>query len=272
VALVSFARRVPDTKLRSLQDIERDRGAPERGARHCTSHGISWRPLVTARGPVARILIGLGLLCGLVLALLSSVVLHGASLLFVVAVAGLVAWAASRTVDDRRAARAAAWQAAGSTVALSMLVAGAVVLGGAAAGVLVSGLALAAGGAVWLRHVRRARLAGRAGRDRPPARDDAPPAPAPVSLAGWLDGSPSPVSLMPFPTLGSEWVRTTAALASRLEPAARFAVVRRRHEVLDELERRDPAGFASWLAAGTAMNGDPAGFLGSGRATGTDAA
>jgi hypothetical protein len=31
--------------------------------------------------------------------------------------------------------------------------------------------------------------------------------------------------------------------------------------VLDELERRDPVGFAGWLATGTASDSDPADFL-----------
>jgi antibiotic biosynthesis monooxygenase (ABM) superfamily enzyme len=72
--------------------------------------------------------------------------------------------------------------------------------------------------------------------------------------------------------LGCEWSRTTAALASWPDPAARQVVVRRRQEVFDELERRDPAGFARWLAAGAAEDRDPATFVRGGRATGTDAA
>jgi hypothetical protein len=33
--------------------------------------------------------------------------------------------------------------------------------------------------------------------------------------------------------------------------------VRRRQEALDELERRDPAGFARWLASGATVDDDP---------------
>jgi hypothetical protein len=225
---------------------------------------------VTARGPVARILIGFGLLCGVVIALASSVVLHGAGLVAVVVVAGLVACVVFSTWDDRRAARGAAWKAAGSTVATIMLVVGVGVLAGGAAATLFSVLAMATGGAVWLGRGLWARSTGRSGRDRAPAAAAAPV--APLALAGWLDGSSSPVSLLPISGLGSEWSRTTAALACGLEPTARLAVVRRRQEVLDELERRDPAGFESWLVAGAATNSDPASFLRSGRATGTDAA
>ena len=226
---------------------------------------------MSTHGPVARILLGLGLLCGLILALASIVVLHGASLVAVAVAAGLVACVVYGFRDgSRAAARAAAWTAAAWTLAISMLVAGLVVLAGGPAAALVSGLTAAAGGAVWLRRVRRARPAGRDGCDRAPGGGEASAAPSP--LAGWLDRPPAPVSLLPISGLGGEWSRTTAALASRLEPAARQAVIRRREEVLDELERRDPAGFGRWLAAGAAEDSDPATFVRGGRVTGTDAA
>jgi hypothetical protein len=226
---------------------------------------------VSTHGPVARILIGLGLLCGLILALASSVVLHGFSLVAVVVAAGFVACTVYGIRDDGgTVARAAALKAAGATVAIIMLVAGVVVLAGGAAAALVSGSTAAAGGAVWLRRVRRTRFAGRGGCDRAPAGGET--SAAPVSLAGWLDRSPAPVSLLPIGVLGDEWSRTTAALASRLEPAARQVVVGRRQEVLDELERRDPAGFARWLAAGAAEDSDPVIFVRDDWTTGSDAA
>jgi hypothetical protein len=46
-----------------------------------------------------------------------------------------------------------------------------------------------------------------------------------------------------------------------LEPAARQEIVRRRAEALDELERRDPSGFASWLTAERSLHSDPAAFM-----------
>jgi hypothetical protein len=67
-------------------------------------------------------------------------------------------------------------------------------------------------------------------------------------------------------------VRTTAALAGRLEPAARREIVRRRAEALDELERRDPSGFARWLTAERGPRSDPADFVRGDRTMGTDAA
>jgi hypothetical protein len=44
-------------------------------------------------------------------------------------------------------------------------------------------------------------------------------------------------------------------------PTAWDEVVRRRQEVLDEVERRDPTGFARWLAAGAPAGGGPGALL-----------
>ena len=52
------------------------------------------------------------------------------------------------------------------------------------------------------------------------------------------------------------------ALAGRLEPVVHESLVRRREDALDELERRDPVGFARWLAAGPVPGSDPADWLG----------
>ena len=58
----------------------------------------------------------------------------------------------------------------------------------------------------------------------------------------------------------------------RLDAAARAALVARREEALDELERRDPAGFARWLAAGPTLASDPAGYVHGGPLRGDPAA
>jgi hypothetical protein len=72
--------------------------------------------------------------------------------------------------------------------------------------------------------------------------------------------------------LGREWLRTSAALASTRAPLARQALVDRRQEALDELERRDPAGFARWLAEAATVDSDPARYVTGDSATGYDAA
>jgi hypothetical protein len=69
------------------------------------------------------------------------------------------------------------------------------------------------------------------------------------------------VAALPTSALGREWLRTTTALSGRLQPAARESIVRRRQETLDELERRDPVGFARWLADGPIAGSDPAQYL-----------
>jgi hypothetical protein len=66
----------------------------------------------------------------------------------------------------------------------------------------------------------------------------------------WPDRSPVPVSQLPTSALSRQWRRTTVALGDRLDPRTRQALVQRWEEVLDELERRDPIGFARWLAVG----------------------
>jgi hypothetical protein len=58
--------------------------------------------------------------------------------------------------------------------------------------------------------------------------------------------------------LGRAWVRSSAALSSTRDPVARARLVSRRQQALDELERRDPDGFARWLAAGATIDSDPA--------------
>jgi hypothetical protein len=66
-------------------------------------------------------------------------------------------------------------------------------------------------------------------------------------------------------------VHGTAALPGRLNPSVRQEVVRRRADVLDELERRDPIGFARWLTAERGLRNDPADFVRGDRSMGTDA-
>jgi hypothetical protein len=131
---------------------------------------------------------------------------------------------------------------------------------------MVSGLAIVTAGAVRLLKTRRARHAGRGVPGLTPVTGDGDP--APVLPAALLSRAQHPVSLLSTAVLGTEWLRTTAALACPLEPAARQAIIRHRQETLDELERRDPAGFARWLGAGAATDSDPATFVRADRTTG----
>jgi hypothetical protein len=231
---------------------------------------------VHTRGPLARSLAVAGLICGGLVALSGGIAL-GSSGLVAVGVAGAVSAALAAGVareapeGSRASAVDAAWKAAAWTVGGLLVVSGLVVLAGGVVAALVTGLALAGAGGWWLLRTRRAR-----GGAVPPVLASAGPAlgarPAGAFRPGVTrpEAAPLPVAALPTPVLGREWLRTTAALAGRLDPAARQAVVRRREETLDELERRDPAGFARWLAESPA--GDPARFVRGDQAAGTDAA
>lgn len=171
--------------------------------------------------------------------------------------------------------------ATGGTV---LVVAGLVVLtGGPATVVIVAVLGVAAA----LEATVRLRATGR---NRPrPAPGTAPrPAPGPVPAAGQrppvgprpLVGPPStgsvpelrPVGSLPTHALGQEWLLSTSVLGSLVDVGTRQSIARRRQELLDELERRDPVGFARWLAAGPRPGSDPATYLHGETQADTDAA
>ncbi|MGY1639668.1 hypothetical protein ACI782_00845 [Geodermatophilus sp. SYSU D00703] len=203
------------------------------------------------RGPLTRLLLGLGLLAGAALAVVGGLALPPSGLV-AVGVAGLVsaclAWGIARESSGRngRVAVEAGWRTAAATVAVLLVLSGAATIGGALLALLVAGIGIAASLGAWA--VRSRRTA----------------APGPLLVAGpprATDVPVLPVADLSTGELGGEWVRTTTALGGRLEPAARQALVARRQETLDELERRDPAGFARWLAAGPVAGSDPAGYL-----------
>jgi hypothetical protein len=196
---------------------------------------------------------------------------------------------ASVPVNSRSATVAAAWRAAVGAVAVLLVFFGAAVLAGGAARVVVLIWAAAVVLAGWLRRTDRRRArpgtrpigavpggrpaarplvdpssrrsrhpsARRGGRPpvSPPFPDRPPEVPAPLS-------GPGPdLPRLSTEALGQEWLRTSAALESTGDPAMREQVVQRRVAALDELERRDPAGFARWLAAGATVDSDPAQYL-----------
>ena len=186
----------------------------------------------------------------------------GASGLVAVALAAVVAacLAAGVVRDDaanrpRHAVAEVAWRTAVGTVAVLLLLTGSTVLAGGAVTALLTGCAVGALGARWA--VRQVTAARR--------RPDAPV----VAPTGAEGGS---VRALSTPALGREWLRTSQALAVQRAPLARQDLVRRRAETLDELERRDPAGFARWLAESAAVDSDPAGYVSDRATPGYDAA
>ena len=225
------------------------------------------------RRPLVRLLRGAGVLCAGVLAVVGGLGLEGPGLV-AVGVAGMLAAAVAvgfaRDVPggDGPSTANSAVQAGAWTVGLLLALAGLATLAGGLLALLVGVI----GAAAWL----AARLAQpgprpSASRAGPPADPVSPPAGVEVLLLPVTPaeegGRPtaaertSPVTALPTSALGREWLRTSAVLAGRLGPAERQALVRRRAETLDELERRDPAGFARWLAGGPAPGSDPAAYV-----------
>jgi hypothetical protein len=206
------------------------------------------------------------------LAVVGGVSLHGAGVL-AVALAGVVAGCLGAglarerpPLPGRRSAADAAWRAAIGTVATFLVLAGSAVVGGRAAPVLVVGCLGVLGLAWWAR--RRASAIAPAS-PAPPPGAAFPPAPPsarrglhPSGRGTAPSGEPPAAALppaagLPVEELSREWRRTAAVLESAGDAATRAQVVRRRGEVLDELERRDPAGFASWLANGASSDDYP---------------
>jgi hypothetical protein len=232
---------------------------------------------VPIRAPLPRVLMwALGLPLGLV-AVAGGLALRGPEIV-AVGVAGILAgcMAAGITRETpspvrRRSTLEAAASVGAATVGVLLVIAGITALaGGAVAFLTIVGAVVAV-------------LVVRAARGRHPAapspgdRTTPPPNPGavrPARLQGAAELSSllPPVGVLTTSELGQEWLRTSAALAGRLDPAARQSLVARREEALDELERRDPAGFDRWLAAGPTLSSDPAGYVRGGPLRGDPAA
>jgi hypothetical protein len=225
---------------------------------------------VPTRGSLVRSLVVLAAVVGGVLALAGGLALRGPGLIAVV-VAGVFAGCLCAAVAregahaDMRGALGAAAQGAAWTVAVLLALAGTAGLAGGVIAALLGGTAVMGGVAFWL--LRGAR-AGRASATAP--------AQGQLHRLGGAGASVSdllpPVRALSTRDLGQEWLRTSAALAGRLDPAARAVLVGRRQEALDELELRDPAGFARWMLAGPVPGSDPADYVRRDRTAGTDAA
>lgn len=214
------------------------------------------RSALVLAAPVLAVLAVVG---GLALGLPGLVALLAAATLVGAVTAGMVGEApgvgAGAAFDA--GARAAGWMA-GALLVLAGLA--------ALAGGLVAVLAAALGAGSVLA-VRLRRSGGR---------PDAAVAPAPVRPVPVPSEGPTllvpPVRGLPTRALGDEWLRSTVLLAARLDPVVRRAIVARREAVLDELERRDPTGFARWLADGPVPGSDPATHVRELPAAGTEAA
>ncbi|MGY1739212.1 MULTISPECIES: hypothetical protein [unclassified Blastococcus] len=242
---------------------------------------------MSSRGLLVRCLACVALVVVGGLALVGGLSLRPAGLLAVglgAVVTGALAAGIAResSDDDLRATLEATWQTAAWTVGVLLVLAGVAAIAGALVTTLVGGVAGVVGLGVWLARsgAARRRPASPPVPGRPVARPTAtrpvprpvPPPARPAVVTGNVAAGPAaPLDTLPIEALGREWMATSAALAARLDPPARQRIVRHREAVLDELERRDPAGFARWLAAGPLSATDPARYLGAG-AAGTDVA
>ncbi|MDT0275836.1 hypothetical protein [Blastococcus goldschmidtiae] len=218
--------------------------------------GLSGRPALVLAAPFAA-----------VLAVAGGLALDGSAVFGLGVVTGLVgaawagaAWEGSR---DGEVALVTGALAAARTGGGLLVVCGAAVLVGTAVTLLVGALLAAA--AVLLHRPDPSRAA--------PALPDEPEGPVVLSplhpaaptfrigSVGSVRAALPPVRALSARSLGEEWLRTTAVLDASPEPGTREAVAARRQSVLDELERRDPAGFARWLAHGTDRSSNPADFV-----------
>lgn len=231
------------------------------------------------RGPLGRSLLGLGILCGGFLAVAGGVVLWGPGLVAVGVAGGVAAALAAGVVREsappgRRNVGEIACLAAGWTVGVLLVIAGVAAVAGGVVAAIVTAAGVLGGLAVVLLRQRRRHQGGT---PDPRVAGWPPPTATTTAPRGSAVAHPlPPVAGLPTSALGREWLRSATALTTRLQPAARAAVVRRRQETLDELERRDPDGFARWLAGGPSQGSDPAQFVRGDvrgdQAAGTDAA
>jgi hypothetical protein len=216
---------------------------------------------VPARALLTRSALALLVLVLGPLAAIGGVSLGGSGLVAVTLAAVVTACLGAAIARDgdspqpRQAAVDAAWRTAVGTVAVLLLLSGCAVLAGGAVTVLLAGFALGGVLARWaLRSARTGRRSGGA---------------AVIPLPGAGGG---PVRTLTVPELGREWLRTSAVLAQAGGAVARQVLVDRRQQALDELERRDPVGFARWLTEGATVDSDPSRYVSGNPATGYDAA
>ena len=206
---------------------------------------------VSTRGPLPRLLFWSGAVVGAGLAVVGGLALRPPGLVAVglaaVVSACLAAGVARESRRGNPAVVDAAWKAGVATVGVLLVLSGTAVLGGAVLTLLVAGAAVGTWTVVWLVRSRGAGIGVASPTAVAPARRPAAPLP--------------PVSSLSTADLGREWVRTTTALSGPLDARTREAIVVRREQTLDELERRDPDGFARWLSGLPLAGSDPSGDL-----------
>ncbi|WP_328615222.1 hypothetical protein OHS18_47230 [Amycolatopsis sp. NBC_00355] len=175
------------------------------------------------------------------------------------AMLGLIVWQqvdeSPRTVRVRWGGRPPAQVAAASSLALF--------LAGVLAAETVSAFGFGGGAGI----LTALALAGYQARLRASRRRRAGEPPS----AGVRSGDRQPAELTPAAVPGLDvaelcqaWQYSYAQLQCLGDSDTREQLVLVRRACLDELERRDPAGFRRWLASGARAGGDPGRFIGTG--------
>jgi hypothetical protein len=152
----------------------------------------------------------------------------------------------SRSASTSRRSRRVGLTAGGGILALWLLITGLVALFGSASGVILLTILMPAL-MIWLWWRLPAGFASSIA----------------VGSSQRLMPEPPPVSLAELSTkdLCLAWQRSQRTLLEATTAPARREVVSARQQLLDEMERRDGAGFNQWLAAGACNGADPAGYL-----------
>ena len=228
------------------------------------------------RRSIPRPLVVSGLAVAGVVALVGGLALRGPGLV-AVAVAGALAaclgWGTAReaTGPARRSNTEAAVLAAAWTVGVLLVLTGTSILAGGVAAALLAGAGAVTALVVWVVRTPKEGGAVPAGTPTPSGNVAARPPVLRGELTSPVRPRP-PVGVLSTEELGSEWLQSSAALAGRLDPDARSALVLRRQQALDELEQRDPEGFSRWLTTGPDPDRDPAQFVRGRRPAGESAA
>jgi hypothetical protein len=218
--------------------------------------------------PVLRAFLVAGLLVAAVFAVVGGLALRAPGVV-AVGVAGLLAGLTAAAIAHdspgrtlRSTVEAAALVASGTVGALLVVSGAAALLGGPVTVFLLAAAVLA-----WLLS------SGRRSADAAARNLQRTVAPDVVLLTPLVEPADAgPVACLSTEALGREWMRTSAALQGGLGAAARRSIVERREATLDELERRDPIGFARWMSTGPALASDPSAFVRGGPVAGTEAA
>lgn len=79
-----------------------------------------------------------------------------------------------------------------------------------------------------------------------------------ILAAGWMA---TPPQSMDEAGLCLAWRKTYVALQRSTTPGSKLRIVQRRHDLLEELERRNANGFAAWLRSGARAAGDPSRYV-----------